>query len=189
MVYGRYMGMAQNMSKPMNFPYDWGNYMELSMDWFSRENLNRKAPWSEWENHSGFRLRFSPTNQSIERFDPTEIWITGEITGELPNHHSPAMTYKVPTMGSGPWTPRPPCGPAAGSDWSAAREVPRGGGRRAWPWIPNSWMVYNGKLMVYNGKLMVYNGKLMVYNGKLMVFYVVKTMSCLPRIFLGMVST
>ena len=29
MVYGRYMGMAQNMSKPMNFPYDWGNYMEL----------------------------------------------------------------------------------------------------------------------------------------------------------------
>ena len=36
---------------------------------------------------------------------------------------------------------------------------------------------------------MVYNGKLMVYNGKLMVFYVVKTMSCLPRIFLGMVST
>ena len=38
----------------------------LSMDWFSRENWNRKAPWSSWENNSGFRWRFSPTNQSIE---------------------------------------------------------------------------------------------------------------------------
>ena len=44
---------------------------QISMDWFVGENLNRKPELFSHEIHGAFRLKFSPTNQSIENF----IWI------------------------------------------------------------------------------------------------------------------
>ena len=51
----------------------WKFPLKNPIQWIGlRENWNRKTPWSSWENHSGFRWRFSQQNQSIDPWKSLE---------------------------------------------------------------------------------------------------------------------